>query len=83
MEDHRPVVNKIGSGKPYVAVVFCQHGDEPLGKEVAEKLWSLNLKRGTLFTVFANPLAFEKEARFVDSDLNRSFPGNPNGNYGK
>lgn len=70
-------VIKKGSGEPEVAVVYCTHGDETAGKEAAEKLLkqSPEFQKGVKF-VFANEKAYEKGERFIDTDLNRSFPGN-------
>lgn len=67
-----------GSGEPEVAVVYCTHGDEVAGKKAVEKLLkeSSDFQKGVKF-VFANEKAYEADERFIDTDLNRSFPGNP------
>lgn len=69
-------VTEKGPGDPEVAVVYCTHGDETAGKKAVEKLLEENLKfqKGVKF-VFANEKAYEKAERFIDTDLNRSFPG--------
>lgn len=57
------------------------HGTERVGLRVLEKLKGLNLKSGKLKTNIANPKALKKGVRFIDHDLNRSFPGNKNGSH--
>jgi predicted deacylase len=59
-------------------VVYCAHGDETAGKKAVERLLdsSLNFQKGIKF-VLANEKAFNQGERFIDTDLNRSFPGNP------
>ncbi len=71
-------VTKKGPGEPEVAVVYCTHGDEIAGKKAVERLLDSepDFKKGVKF-VFANEKAYELEERFIDTDLNRSFPGNP------
>lgn len=62
---------------PYrVAVVYCLHGDERFPKHAADEVLSElgTVERGIKF-VFANEEAFEANARFLDEDLNRAFPG--------
>lgn len=60
------------------------HGDEPSGVRAVERLRTaidqgeLDLQRGLLLAV-ANPPAVEAGVRYLDSDLNRSFPGDPEG----
>ncbi len=48
--------------------VYCQHGDERFGALVANQLLISGEK-----TLLANPVAFIKGVRFLDSDLNRSY----------
>ncbi len=57
------------------------HGDELIGLRVAEELNSLNINKDILTIQIANKKAFERKERFIDQDLNRSFPGKKNGNY--
>lgn len=65
-----------GPAEPEVAVVYCTHGNETAGKKAVEKLLeeNPNFQDGVKF-VFANEKAYEQEERFIDTDLNRSFPG--------
>ena len=75
-----------GPGEPEVAVVGGVHGDEPSGVRAVERLrraierGELDLRRG-LALVVANPAAVEAGVRYLDADLNRSFPGDPDGNH--
>lgn len=65
-----------GEDDPEVAVVYCTHGDETAGKKAVEKLLEEqpDFRKGVKF-VFANEKAFQQGERYVDTDLNRSFPG--------
>lgn len=71
-------VTQKGPDEPEIAVVYCTHGDETAGKEAVEKLLEENpsFRRGVKF-VFANEKAYEQNERFIETDLNRSFPGDP------
>ena len=79
-----PDVTTHGPGAPEVAVVGGVHGDEPSGVRAVDRLrdaierGELDLQRG-LALVVANPPAVEAGVRYLDSDLNRSFPGDPDG----
>lgn len=68
---------------PRVAVVGGIHGDEPSGKHIVERLAN-ELKRedinGTIQLIVANERALEINERFVETDLNRAFPGDPESN---
>lgn len=69
-----------GSGDPTVAVIGGIHGDEPAGVQVVERLQELELDlSGTLQLVVANERALEAGVRYTEVDLNRSFPGDPDG----
>lgn len=70
---------KLGNGRPRIAVVGCQHGDEPIGLKVIKQLKNIKLKKGTLSLIIANPGAVARRKRFLVKDLNRSFPGKKNG----
>jgi len=70
---------------PVVTVTAALHGDEINGTGAIRRLISdkgLNLLRGTLVLIpVLNLLAFERHSRYLPDrrDLNRSFPGSPNG----
>ncbi|PSQ14095.1 succinylglutamate desuccinylase [Halobacteriales archaeon QS_8_69_73] len=69
-----------GSGEPEVAVVGGIHGDEPSGVRAVERLRAADppLERGVKLVV-ANPPAVAAGERYLETDLNRSFPGDPDG----
>ena len=73
-----------GPGEPEIVVVGGIHGDETGGVRAVRRLREadLELKRGVAFVV-ANPGAVEAGKRYLDSDLNRAFPGNPAGDHEK
>lgn len=64
---------------PQIAIVGCLHGDEAIGKRVFEHYQ----QAGTpgLRLILANTKALNKNQRFIDEDLNRCFPGDPNGSH--
>jgi succinylglutamate desuccinylase len=58
-----------------LAIVCCLHGTEPYGLEVVNRL-------PVFFPFFiGNEKALKENKRFIDTDLNRSFPGKENGNH--
>lgn len=57
------------------------HGDERIGLRVIKEIEKLNIDKNVLLTHIANKKAFRLQKRFIDQDLNRSFPGIKNGNY--
>jgi len=71
-------ITEKGPGEPEVGVVYCTHGNETAGKKAVENLLEEEpeFKKAVKF-VFANEKAYKEEERFIDTDLNRSFPGNP------
>lgn len=71
-------VEQIGSGTPELAVVGAIHGDEPAGEHAVRTLLEErpSVERPVKFVV-ANEAALERGQRYVDVDLNRSFPGDP------
>lgn len=75
-------VRTVGDGAPEIAVVACQHGDERCGAVAIERvLASLdpeNVQRPVAF-VIANERARAAGVRSIDADLNRVFPGDPDG----
>ncbi len=82
-------IGSVGSGKPTALVTAGIHGDEgPWGAWAIHKLLeqvALADLIGTLRVVpVTNPLAMEADARCAPLDvldLNRVFPGNPNGSH--
>ncbi len=64
---------------PSVAVVAGIHGDEPCGVHAVEELLAdPPAVSRPVRIVIANERAVERGVRYVDEDLNRSFPGDPN-----
>lgn len=70
-----------GIGGKNILVIGCVHGDELIGRKVIKELRKVTISRGTLVTVIANTRAIEAKERFVNQDLNRSFPGKLKGNH--
>ncbi|PSP55453.1 succinylglutamate desuccinylase [Halobacteriales archaeon QS_1_67_19] len=71
-------IEQLGDGTPEVAVVAGIHGDEPCGVRAVERLLAASppVERPVKF-VIANEAALERDVRYVDEDLNRTFPGDP------
>jgi predicted deacylase len=69
-------VEQVGKGTPEIAVVAGIHGDELGGVRAVERLLdeSLTADRPVKF-VIANEEAIEAGERYLEADLNRSFPG--------
>ena len=80
MHEATPDVTVHGPGDPELAVVGGVHGDEPSGVRAIERLRAadLSLERGVKLVV-ANPSAVAAGERYLETDLNRSFPGDPDG----
>ena len=57
------------------------HGDEKIGLKVVSEIKKLNIEKGVLTVHVANEKAFKLSKRFVDRDLNQSFPGKKDGNH--
>ncbi|WP_435333745.1 succinylglutamate desuccinylase [Haloarchaeobius sp. TZWWS8] len=72
-------VHQFGSGTPVVAVVACVHGDEVCGERAIQRVREADPDvRRPFLTVLANEEAVERGVRYLDEDLNRAFPGDPN-----
>lgn len=59
---------------PKLLIICSTHGDEKIGLEVIKKLKSEGLESFFDFLI-ANPKANEKNVRYIEKDLNRSYPG--------
>lgn len=57
------------------------HGDEKIGLRVLDEIRKLNVGKRNLIFQIANEKAVRLGKRFIDQDLNRSFPGKKDGNY--
>jgi hypothetical protein len=75
-------IEQLGEGTPEVAVVAGIHGDEPCGPRAVERLLAEDptVERPVKF-VIVNELALERKVRYVNEDLNRVFPGDPNAEH--
>jgi predicted deacylase len=73
-------IEQFGEGDPEVAVVGGIHGDEPCGVHAVEHFVDErpDVERPVAFVV-ANEEAIERGTRYVETDLNRAFPGDPDG----
>lgn len=60
-----------------ILFIIATHGDEKIGLEVIERLKVKKLNR-FFDCLIANPRALRKNARFIEVDLNRSYPGAKN-----
>lgn len=60
-----------------IGIIGLQHGDEPLGKEVVDRFLEVIDQYPGLQLILANEEAAAEDTRFIDCDLNRSYPGNP------
>lgn len=82
--DDQPVMTTRGDGEVAAAIVGGVHGDEPSGVRAVEALLAdeaagrLPLAAAVRF-VTANPAAVAANRRYLEVDLNRSFPGDPGG----
>jgi hypothetical protein len=73
-------IHQLGEGTPEVAVVGAIHGDEPCGARAIEKIRTEapDVERPVKL-VLANEEALDRDVRYIDEDLNRAFPGDPEG----
>jgi hypothetical protein len=60
-----------------ILVIGGLHGNEPLGIEIVRAIERDPIPNVT--AIFGNPAAIKKGVRFIESDLNRVFPGNQSG----
>jgi hypothetical protein len=73
-------VTTLGNGRPDVAIVAAVHGDEPAGVRAIERLEAeAPAVDRPVKLIVANEAALERGDRYLDEDLNRSFPGDPDG----
>ncbi len=67
--------------KQTLFVGCCAHGNEQIGLALAQKYPMGKSQNWSYQSVICNPKAVEINQRFVEQDLNRSFPGIEGGNY--
>lgn len=71
-------VVQLGEGEASVAVVGGIHGDEPCGRDGIEAVLADPPEMdGAVKFVVANEEALAAGERYLDTDLNRAFPGDP------
>ena len=70
-----------GLSHPRVLVNICSHGNEVIGLDIKSMCDDLKIENGSLTFNIGNPEATKKKERFIESDLNRSFPGSESGTY--
>jgi len=70
----------LGGDDPELAVIGGIHGDEPCGINAIERFLAdpPELRRAVQFIV-VNEEAIEAGERYLEADLNRAFPGDPDG----
>lgn len=64
-----------------IIIVGSTHGHEKIGQKVAEELKKILPEINQVQFLIGNPQASEKNIPFVESDLNRVFPGKAGGDY--
>lgn len=69
------------SPTPRVLLNACTHGSEHVGLQVINYFKKTKITKGTLIVNIANERAVKSKKRFIESDLNRVFPGKEDGNY--
>lgn len=71
-------VIEFGYGNPQIAIIGGIHGDEPSGVHIIhllEKYLSNNSINGSVKLIIANERAIVENTRYIEKDVNRSFPG--------
>lgn len=64
-----------------ILFIGCTHGDEQVGKYVFDQYPCGKNEFFGWKSIIGNPEAMMLNTRFIETDLNRSFPGDPNGTY--
>lgn len=71
-------VETLGEGKPEVAIVGGIHGDEPCGPSAIASLLDADFDvQRPVKLIVANEEALDAGTRYIETDLNRAFPGAP------
>ena len=71
-------VTTLGAGDPRVVVAGAVHGDEPCGARAIERFLAEDhdVQRPVKFIVLNEP-ALAENVRYIDTDVNRTLPGDP------
>ena len=64
-----------------ILIVASTHGHERIGLKIISELQKLEVDKKLLDFEIGNPKASEQNIPFIESDLNRSFPGKESGTY--
>ena len=81
MEEHFET-KEIGNGDETLIVTSGIHGNEYESNLLVSEFLKIQPDDGKItFINKINRKAYDKRKRFIDQDLNRVFPGDPNGNY--
>lgn len=64
-----------------ILIVAATHGDEQIGIKVQDEIKKIPIKNGQVDFLIANERALAEKQRYIDSDLNRVFPGLKDGNH--
>jgi predicted deacylase len=71
-------IEQLGEGEPEIAIVGGIHGDEPCGVRAVEHLLDARpAVERPVKCIVANEEALSEDTRYIDADLNRVFPGDP------
>lgn len=71
-------VETLGHTDPRLAIVGAIHGDEPCGAQAIEQLLDEQpAVNKAVKCITVNERALDQNVRYTETDLNRSFPGNP------
>ncbi len=71
-------VHTLGDGEPEIVVVGSVHGDERCGKKSIERFLAEDPDvQKPVKLIIANEKALAANSRYLDADLNRVFPGDP------
>lgn len=73
-------IKEIGNGSIKVCIIGAMHGNEHIGARVIKLLSKDGFDGVAVKTIIANEKAMDRNVRFIDSDLNRVFPGKRYGN---
>lgn len=73
------IIHTFGTKKPKVTIVCCLHGEEQFGLRVFDYFLKHAPEFGDFKLILAHPTATQLKKRFIDKDMNRVFPGKPDG----
>lgn len=75
------IIRNTKKSKNMVTLVCCVHGNEVFGKDVFDHFSNKLAEFPGLTVILANERSIKEGRRFIDSDLNRVFPGDSLGDY--